>query len=208
MMSMYQESFDFLNKKILTLPQDGNIDFCCDFYSLSKASELMQLLTKNIQWRSDKIQMYGKLLDQPRLTAWYGDFGTTYTYSKIQMKPEPWFKELLDVKQDIEKFTKTSFNSVLINLYRDGNDHVFWHSDDEPELGKNPIIASLSLGETRRFHFKHKFQKDLKTISMDLNSGSLLIMKEKTQEFWQHRLSPSKKSLEPRINLTFRKIIN
>lgn len=206
MVIMYQESFGFLNKKFLTLPQDGEIDYLCSFYSSKKSDELFQLLKSNIQWRSDKIIMYGKLLDQPRLTAWYGDPDKIYTYSHITMHPTPWSEELLRIKRDIEAYTQTNFNSVLINLYRDGNDHVSWHSDDETELGKNPIIASLSLGETRRFHFKHKFQKDLETIGMDLTSGSLLVMKGETQSFWQHRISPSKRILRPRINLTFRKI--
>jgi alkylated DNA repair dioxygenase AlkB len=139
----------------------------------------------------------------PRLTAWYGDQGKSYTYSGIEQHPEHWNPTLKLIKSKIEQIAQVSFNSVLLNLYRDGKDSVSWHSDDEPELGENPIIASVSFGATRRFSLRNKHSKNHK-IDIDLASGSFLLMQGETQHFWQHQIAKTAKEIQPRINLTFR----
>lgn len=205
---MYQTNFDFISPDKPTLSKNGELTYVNSFLPFMKAQQLFETLQQKIEWRQDKIQIYGKLIPQPRLTAWYGDQNAIYSYSKIVMAPTTWLPELLTIKNDLEHCTQTTYNSVLINLYRSGDDHVSWHSDNEKELGINPTIASLSLGETRTFHLKHKTDHDLKTISVDLVTGSLLVMKGEMQNYWLHRISPSKKMLGPRMNLTFRKIFN
>lgn len=150
------------------------------------------------------MKLFGKEIDLPRLTAWYGDDGKSYTFSGIPMSPNAWTPVLLFIKERIEKVAEVEFNSVLLNLYRNEKDSISWHSDDEPELGKNPIIASVSFGEVRRFHLRHKLNKSLDKIGINLTLGSLLIMKGSTQQFWQHQILKTSKSLNKRINLTFR----
>ena len=149
--------------------------------------------------------MYGKINPIPRLSAWYGDEGTSYTYSGITMSPSPWTSLLLDIRQQLNDLSGNDFNSLLANLYRDGNDSVGWHADDEAELGENPTIASLSFGESRRFLMKQK-ENEGEKLSLDLNNGDLLIMKGATQQNWLHQVPRSKKQLGARINLTFRSI--
>lgn len=140
-------------------------------------------LSQTIDWRQDWIKIYGRTLPQPRLTAWYGDPGKSYTYSGITMHPTPWTAALLDLKAAIETVSGgVIFNSVLLNLYRDGNDSMGWHSDDEPELGPAPVIGSLSLGGTRRFMLRHRFQKSLKH-QLELTAGSFLLMRGPTQHY-------------------------
>jgi len=148
--------------------------------------------------------IFGKTYLQPRLTALYADNKNTYTYSNITMKPHTFTKELLVIKKRVEHLSSEVYTSCLLNLYRDGQDSNGWHSDNEKELGPEPIIASVSLGEERWFHFKHK-TKNLKKKIL-LQHGSLLLMKGKTQENWLHQLPKSKKINNPRINLTFRVI--
>jgi alkylated DNA repair dioxygenase AlkB len=166
---------------------------------------LLAELTQTIAWRQDWIRLYGRSLPQPRLTAWYGDPGKSYTYSGITMQPAPWIPTLLDLKASVETVSGTQFNSVLLNFYRDGNDSMGWHSDNEPELGENPIIGSLSLGGTRRFMLRHRFEKGLKH-ELELTSGSFLLMQGTTQHYWQHQVPKTKRPVLPRINLTFRVI--
>lgn len=152
--------------------------------------------------------MYGKTFDVPRKTAWYGYEGFNYKYSGIECNPDPWTKELLEIKTVIEHFLpQQCFNSVLLNLYRDGNDKVSWHADDEPGLGTNPTIASVSLGATRRFDLKHKEYPEQK-LQLELNLGSLVIMTGSLQHHWLHQIPMQKRIMEPRINLTFRTIIS
>ena len=129
-----------------------------------------------------------------------------YTYSGISMNPEPWTATLLEIKAKINEGANTRFNSVLLSLYRNGRDSLSWHQDDEPELGNDPVIASASFGDTRTFQFRHKARKDIKTVSIDLTHGSLLIMKGPTQRFWVHQVPKTAKPVGPRINLTFRVI--
>ena len=190
------------------ISQDGEVILYPNFFTLPESKDLLSQLETKILWRQDNIKIHGKTLPIPRLTAFYGDKDITYTYSRITMKAEAWVPELLAIKKRLEIVTQVNFNSVLLNLYRTGKDSMSWHSDDEPELGKNPIIASVSLGETRRFMLKHKYQKDLPSLSVDLTSGSFLLMQGNTQHFWQHQIPKSQKSLGKRINLTFRIIVN
>jgi alkylated DNA repair dioxygenase AlkB len=141
----------------------------------------------------------------PRLSAWYGDAGAVYTYSGLRLEPLPWTPVLLEIKQATERLSGTRFNSVLLNLYRDGQDSMGWHSDDEPELGPEPVIASVSLGALRRFVFQHK--KRRWRIALDLEPGSVLLMAGATQHHWRHALPKTRRPVAPRINLTFRTIL-
>ena len=173
--------------------------------SYHEADQLFDTLKKNIIWEKQKIKLYGEVHDVPRLTAWYGDPNKSYIYSGIKLNTNPWNAVLLKIREKIEKISKIKFNSVLLNLYRSGSDSVSWHSDDEPELGRNPVIGSLSLGETRQFQMKHKFNRDLKQKIL-LQHGSFLLMRGKTQHHWLHQI-PKRKNLKgERINLTFRLI--
>ena len=191
-----------------TIPlQDGELIYFPQWLSPEKAQQHFDTLHRSLDWKAEEIVMFGKMVMQPRLMAWYGDQGTSYTYSGLTVAPSPWTKLLGDIKNAIQQAVPPyTFNSVLCNLYRNGQDSMGWHSDNEPELGKNPVIASLSLGGVRRFHLRHKKQKDLPRVRLDLKSGSLLIMAGETQHFWQHQVSKTKKAVEPRINLTFRLI--
>lgn len=198
--------------EVITMPTgelmpDGEVAIYRNFFNKVESDQIFQELLSKIKWRQDKMKLYGKEFELPRLTAWYGDDGKSYTFSRIPMNPDAWTHTLLSVKSRIEEVTQAKFNSVLLNLYRTERDGVSWHSDDEPELGKNPMIASVSFGETRRFQLRHKLDKSLDKVEITLTHGSLLIMKGSTQHFWQHQIPKSAKSLRERINLTFR-IIN
>ena len=151
-------------------------------------------------WQQDQLSMYGKLVDIPRLQAWYGEF--IYSYSGLTMQPQAFTPLLSHIKKQIEAHTGHQFNGLLVNCYRNQHDTVGWHSDDEVELGNNPVIASLSLGEERNFQLKHKVTGE--KLSFPLKSGSLLIMAGETQHYWQHCLPRTKKEKAARINLTFR----
>lgn len=160
-------------------------------------------LIEGIVWRNDTITIFGKTHPQPRLTTWYGDHNIEYTYSRITMKSEYWTPALLELKTRLEKDLNCKFNSVLINYYRDGEDHMGWHSDNEKSLGKEPLIASLSYGVERHFQLKHK--KDItKKFDLSVEDGSLVVMQGTLQENWHHRIAKSKKIKAPRLNLTFR----
>ena len=159
-------------------------------------------VTNLLKWRSDKIKIFGKEYDQARMVAWYGEPNICYKYSGIEMITRPWTPELLEIKKNLENFLNVEFNSVLINLYRDGEDYMGWHSDDEKELGDRPIIASLSLGVPRDFIFKHKVTGE--KISLNLKNGDLLVMKGETQKYWKHALPKRLKIKQARLNLTFR----
>ena len=165
---------------------------------------LLNTLICESQWRQEEITVYGKAYRQPRLSAWYGELG--YSYSGIRLEPEPWTPTLLNIRQRVQNLAKQDFNSVLLNYYRDQNDKMGMHSDDENELGQQPVIASLSLGETRTLLFRHKTRKDL-TIKLPLPSGSLLVMRGDTQQHWRHGISAERLHCGARINLTFRTVI-
>jgi len=186
--------------------KDGEVWYMPNFIPPEKAAFYYNILLENINWRQEEIKMYGKVFPVPRKTAWYGYEGFNYKYSGILCSPEPWTKELLGIKKVIESFLKEeNFNSVLLNLYRDGNDKVSWHADDEKGLGINPTIASVSLGSTRRFDLKHKDDPEQK-LQLELPSGSLVIMKGALQHNWLHQIPVQKKIKQPRINLTYRTI--
>jgi len=175
------------------------------FYSQTDCELLFQSLMDDIQFESHQIKIFGKLITEPRLVAYFGE--KDYTYSQTKLPAKPWPKVVKRLKNEIETYTQFSFNSVLINLYRNGNDYMGWHSDDEKELGEFPSIASLSFGATRSFELRSKFDKEKPIHKIPLHSGTLLIMKGDLQHFWKHRIAPTKKITHPRINLTFRNII-
>jgi alkylated DNA repair dioxygenase AlkB len=166
----------------------------------------MQRLIGDVPWRAEEIVVWGKKYPQPRLIAWYGD-GNEYTYSGIHLAALPWTPLLLDIKGRIEAFVDNSFNSVLLNYYRDNRDSMGLHSDDERELGNRPVIASLSLGQERTFILKHKYDKSVSPVRLKLTSGSLLLMKGETQHFWKHGIDKESRPCGPRVNLTFRRIL-
>ena len=170
-----------------------------------KSQDLNDIKFKNIKWKQDFIRFYGKVHPLPRLTSWYGEPGKSYSYSGINSDPNSWVNNrLLEIKAEIEKVAKTSFNSVLLNLYRDGSDYLSWHADDEPELGNNPIIGSVNFGAERDFCLKLN-EGNLK-FTIPLKHGSLLIMGGELQHFWQHSVPKRRKIDDLRINLTFRTI--
>lgn len=200
----------FVNSIVLEmLPMiDADVHFMRDFYQAPVAGEMMQRLLDEIAWRQETVTLWGKDYLQPRLSAWYGDAGRGYAYSGVILEPHPWTQTLLRIRDDIEHVCGHRFNSVLLNLYRNEHDSVGWHSDDEPELGKTPVIASLSLGQTRTFRLRHKSDKKQKPVSIALSDGSLLLMAGMTQRFWQHSVAKGRESMDPRINLTFRTILD
>jgi len=164
---------------------------------------LRKLIDQTI-WRQEAVRIYGKEYQQPRLVALYGDSGKRYDYSGIALHPLPWTDLLREIKRSIEDCTEHSFNAVFLNLYRDHNDSMGFHSDDERELGKNPVIASVTFGATRMFLLKHKFKKELPLVKVPLESGTVLLMKGTTQHNWKHGINKQTAPCGPRVNLTFR----
>ncbi|MCW8982386.1 MAG: alpha-ketoglutarate-dependent dioxygenase AlkB [Altibacter sp.] len=192
------------NSKQLQIP-DADIWYDPCFLSSEEASEYFKILLNETEWVQETITVFGKSHPQPRLTALYGERDKKYTYSNITMYPKPFSEALHNLKKKVETVSGSVFTTVLLNLYRDGTDSNGWHSDDEKELGTDPVIASVSLGAPRMFHLRHKFQKELKQ-KIILEPGSLLLMQGTTQHSWQHQIPKTKKAVAPRINLTFRKI--
>ena len=186
------------------LPKDGCVDYHPEFLNTLDSTQLMKQLRVSLQWEPDQLIMFGKRITTRRQVAWVGDPDCAYTYSGVKKQPQAWTPELLALKHQLEQLTQAEFNSCLLNLYHDGADGMGWHSDDEKELDAQAPIASLSLGSTRKFAFRHK--KDKTTASLALENGSALIMHAPTQQFWQHALMKTKTVNTPRINLTFRKI--
>lgn len=166
--------------------------------------KLFDTLTHSLDWRSDRIFMFGQLITTKRKVAWVGDAGCSYTYSGVKKEPQAWTSDLQFIKEKIEQLADWQFNSCLLNLYHSGDEGMGWHSDDEPELDPCAPIASISLGGARKFAFKHKVNKT--TTSLMLENGSLLLMRAPTQEHWNHSLLKTKRPVAPRINLTFRAI--
>ena len=174
------------------------------FFKKNQANSLMAALENNIQWNQEKMNMYGKTIYLPRLTSWYGDRDKTYSFSGIKLNPLSWNEDLLRIKSEIDAICNVNFNSVLLNLYRDGNDSISWHTDAEKELGLNPIIASVNFGAEREFQLKHDNTGE--KISIVLQHGSLLIMEGELQHYWKHQIPKRKNINRSRINLTFRVI--
>ncbi len=198
--------YDLLNElEIERLPlPDADLLFWRQVDLGRSNDSLLQELIEATEWRQEEITVYGKPYLQPRLSAWHGDL--CYSYSGIRLDPLPWTPTLLDLKIRVEALTEQQFNSVLLNYYRDQNDSMGMHSDDERELGHQPAIASLNLGEERTFLLKHKSRKDLKTVKLALPAGSLLLMKGDTQQYWRHGINKERQPCLPRINLTFRTV--
>lgn len=192
---------------------DGShVEYFPNFFLDSESCEFMQALDHEIEWQQEEMSMYGDIIPLPRLTAWHGEPGMQYSYSGISMRPEPWTPTLRTILDRVQLATGAHFNSVLLNKYRDANDSLSWHSDDEKELGEDPTIASVSFGETRSFRLRRRpHRKGTKSIEIKLEPGSLLIMSGTTQRHWEHCVTKvtrkTKTPLPPRINLTFRKII-
>ncbi len=184
---------------------DLEIKYFDKFLSEAEASQYFEKLKSEIDWKQHHIKIFGKTIPQPRLTALYAETETPYTYSGLTLYPLPFTPEMKTLQKKLELVTTTRFTHCLANLYRDGNDSMGWHSDDEKELGTDPVIASVSLGAERKFQLKHKFQKELK-YSLPLQHGSLLLMMGKTQHHWKHQLPKTKTVNSARINLTFRVI--
>lgn len=209
---------------------DGQLLYARGFLAPAEAARYLSILSTELQWQQPMIRLFGRTIPSPRLAAWYGDAGAIYRYSGLTHQPLPWTDTLLELRRRVESacgeflgqlgkpsraaevqgarhtpgFSGGLFNSVLANLYRDGHDSMGWHSDDEPELGPEPVIASLSLGATRRFQLRHKSRRDLQTVTLELGDGDLLVMAGTTQCHWQHQIPKTRKPVGPRINLTFR----
>lgn len=186
--------------------QDADVKYIHDFISYDQSIYYLESFLSEIAWKQNKIKMFGKVYDEPRLTAWYGDEGVRYKYSGIQLEPLPWNPLLNKLRLLVNKAAKTSFNSALLNYYRNGQDSMGYHQDNEPELGKNPTIASLTFGAERTFQMKHITDPSLKRKDIPLTSGSLLIMAGATQHHWKHQIPKTKKPIGPRLNITFREI--
>ena len=198
---------DLFSDRLEHLPLvDADITIYHDVDLGTDYRSLMHLILDNTPWRAETIDLWGQSVLQPRLIAWYGDPGTTYSYSGIQLKPEPWTNTLLDIKRRIATLCGGQFNSVLLNYYRDHKDSMGFHSDDEPELGIRPMIASLSLGEERRFQLKHRHVRELRVVTIPLREGSLLVMRGDTQQNWRHGIPKERLHCGPRVNLTFRSV--
>ena len=187
------------------LPQGGTVNYFGKVLNEQEAASYLNLLLNTIEWKNDEAIIFGKKIITKRKVAWYGEKPFEYTYSKTAKLALPWTKELLNLKNKVEQETGETFNSCLLNLYHDGNEGMAWHSDGEKDLKKNGAIASLSFGSERKFAFKHKETKE--KVELILEHGSLLLMKDETQSNWLHRLPPTKSSTQPRVNLTFRTII-
>lgn len=185
----------------LDLP-DGRLHWWPDFVDVAEAERLRAALVAEIPWEQHQVRIMGRLLDCPRLSCWIGDPGTSYVYSRVRFEPRPWTPTLAQLRERVSVAAGVRFNSVLANRYRDGRDAMGWHADDEPELGPEPIIASLSLGATRRFALKHRASGERR--NLDLTAGSLLVMAGATQRHWVHALPRTARPVGERINLTFR----
>jgi alkylated DNA repair dioxygenase AlkB len=186
------------------LPKDGGATYIPGFFGPNHCAALFTSIQSTIDWKEDQLLMFGKLITTKRKVAWVGDAGCSYTYSGVKKFPQAWTADLLHIKHKLESLTHSAFNSCLLNLYHDGDEGMGWHSDDEKELDSAAPIASVSLGGTRKFAFKHKLDKT--SVSLFLEDGSVLLMQPPTQEFWQHSLTKTKRPVAPRINLTFRAI--
>jgi alkylated DNA repair dioxygenase AlkB len=200
------ELFDFpADPSVNLLPGDGIVHYYGKLMSSTEAAEMAQALLERIEWRNDEAVIYGKRIITKRKVAWYGEEPFSYTYSNTTKTALPWTPELLALKALAENHSGETYNSCLLNLYHDGSEGMAWHSDGEKDLRKNGAIGSLSFGAERKFCFKHKQSGE--KIDIFLEAGSLLVMKGETQTHWLHRLPPTTKVHQPRINLTFRTIV-
>jgi alkylated DNA repair dioxygenase AlkB len=202
-MELFEEVIDPTHN---LLPIDGTVNYYGRLMPPNEAKHYLDTLLDTIEWRNDEAVIFGKRIITKRKVAWYGEQAFEYTYSNTTKHALPFTKELLELKSMIEQRSGETFNSCLLNLYHNGDEGMAWHSDAEKDLKKNGAIASLSFGAERKFSFKHKLTKQ--KVELLLADGSLLIMKDTTQSHWLHRLPPSKLISAPRVNLTFRTIVN
>ena len=193
------------NCQNLHLP-GADLLFYPDWLPVELANSLMKAALENIAWECHRIKIFGREVDSPRLSCWIGDAGASYVYSQTRFEPNAWLPELQVTRQRLQNEFECQFNSVLANRYRNGQDSMGWHSDDEHELGKQPVIASISLGATRRFSFKAK-TAGAKAAHIELPHGSLLLMRGDTQKNYRHALAKTSKPVGERINLTYRNIL-
>jgi alkylated DNA repair dioxygenase AlkB len=189
------------------LPIDGDVYLYPELFNEYTSNLYFNALTEFVAWKQEPVKIMGQEIMQPRLTAWYGDEGKSYSYTGITMNPLPWTIDLLKIKEAVQKISGEVFNSALLNLYRDGSDSVGWHRDNEKSLGINPVIGSVSFGVSRVFSLKHYKDKKLKEKVL-LTNGSFLLMKGETQHKWLHSIQKDQTITAPRINITFRKIID
>ncbi len=201
-MNLFENNVD---SSINLLPYDGTVNYYGVILKSDEANFYYSALLNSIEWKNDEAIIFGKKYITKRKVAWYGDLPYEYAYSNTTKKALLWTNELLELKLRIEKESGEQYNSCLLNLYHNGDEGMAWHSDAEKDLKKNGAIGSLSFGAERKFSFKHKENKE--TVSVLLEHGSLLVMKNQTQSHWLHRLPPTKKIFQPRVNLTFRTII-
>ena len=192
-------------KIILPLP-DAVFEYYPNFFTNDEAEALFKKIHDETKWQHDEITIFGKKIAQPRLTCLFGNEGKPYSYSGITMHPNPWNPTLVYIKEKIEAIAQQHFTTALANLYRNEKDSNGWHADNEKELGRNPIIASVSFGEVRKFQLKHNNNPDAK-LTLNLSHGSLLLMKEGSQIHYKHQIPKATQSKKDRINLTFRTIL-
>lgn len=197
---------DLFSSSTNLLPYDGTVNYFGYVMPKAEADSFYEKLLANIEWKNDQAMMFGKLIETRRKVGWYGAHPFEYTYSKITKRALPWTEELKDLKEICEKHTGQTYNSCLLNLYHDGSEGMAWHSDGEKDLKKDGSIASMSFGAVRKFAFKHKATGE--KVDVILEHGSLLEMAGTCQTHWLHRLPPTTKVTQPRINLTFRTIVN
>lgn len=187
------------------LPFDGTAIYHGRVFPHEEEQAYLSRLLDTIPWKRDEVVMFGRRIITARKVAWFGDSGFSYTYSGSTKQASAWTPDLLQIKQRVEALSGLDFNSCLLNLYHNGGEGMSWHSDDEKTLGENPSIASVSFGAARKFSFKHR--RTLQTVSLILESGSLLVMKDQTQANWLHCVPKSKRIMAPRVNLTFRRML-
>jgi alkylated DNA repair dioxygenase AlkB len=191
-----------IEPRTLELP-GAEVKLWTNAFAQPVADQLLQALCNSIAWQQEEITIFGRRHLVPRLVAWHGDPGTAYTYSGTHHEPLPWTSELLEIRTRIEALSGHTFNSVLLNRYRNGRDGMGWHADDETQLGKNPVIASVSFGATRRFRLRHRKQRE-SGVTIDLTHGSLLLMAGATQQHYVHAVPKTALAVGERINLTYR----
>jgi alkylated DNA repair dioxygenase AlkB len=185
---------------------DGAVRYWPAAFASAEADALLARLRAGIDWRQEEVVIFGERRRVPRLVAWHGDPGAAYTYSGVRHEPEPWTDALLEVRARVEGLSVHRFNAVLLNLYRSGADGMGWHADDEPELGRDPVVGSVSFGAMRRFRLRHRRRKEL-ALDLELTHGSLLLMEGSTQHHWVHAVPKTARPVGERINLTFRRIV-
>ena len=186
---------------------DADVRYDASAIGPARAAALFDVLRAEIPWQQQGVHLFGRRVDMPRLTAWIGDADAAYTYSRTRFVPQPWSATLAALRDELQGLTGGRFNSVLANLYRDGRDSVAWHSDDEAELGAQPLIASLSFGAVRRFRLRHRHLAQARPFVIDMAPGSLLVMAGDTQRNYRHDVPKTTRAVGARINLTFRQIL-